>query len=283
MDLDLDTFLTVVYCPVDTLYHAHFAATKPVRPGKAAELSDSEVLTLALLAHWHPSRSERAVGRSAARHWRASVPRLLDQSAFNRRVRDLHGVLAALGPCVAVDGAQALQLRVPYQVLDGIPVPVLARCRGKRHRVFANEVSIGGGGSDHDWYSGVQLLALVTPDGLISGWTLGPAATEERWVAAALLRWRVAPQAAAPTLAELAEGLFGHDHPARRRLGPTGPLGPALGAGQVGSAGGGRLGLPRGAVAGALAAGRPRYGADPNGLRRNAGPGRAAGGPTGLP
>ena len=33
MDLDLDTFLTVVYCTVDTLYQAHFAATKPLRPG----------------------------------------------------------------------------------------------------------------------------------------------------------------------------------------------------------------------------------------------------------
>jgi hypothetical protein len=236
MTLDLDTFLTVVYCTVDTLYQAHFAATKPLRPGNAPELSDSEVLTLALLAQWHPSRSERAVGRYAAKHWRAYFPRLLDQSAFNRRVRDLQGVLAALGPCVAVDVAHALQLRVPYQVLDGIPVPVMARWRGNRHRCFANEVGIGCGGSDHEWYYGVQLLALVTPHGLISGWTLGPAATEERWVADALLRWRAAPQAAAPTLAELAVPLFGHDHPGRSRLGPTGPLGPALGAGQVGRA-----------------------------------------------
>lgn len=50
MDLDLDTFLTVVYCTVDDLYQTHFAAAKPPRPGKVAELSDSEVLTLILLA-----------------------------------------------------------------------------------------------------------------------------------------------------------------------------------------------------------------------------------------
>lgn len=78
----------------------------------------------------------------------------------------------------------------------------------------------------------MQLLLLVTPAGLMSGWTLGPAATEERWVADALLRWRVDPQAAAPTLAELAAPLFGHDHPTRPRLGPTGPIGPATSVGQ---------------------------------------------------
>lgn len=226
MELDLDTFLTLVYCTVDELYQAHFAAAKPSRPGKAPDVSDSEVLTLALLAQWHPSRSERAVGRYAARHWRAYFPRLLDQSAFNRRVRDLHGVLAALGPALAAQVGHHLQLRVPYEVLDAIPVPVMARCRGNRHRCFANEVGIGCGGSDRDWYYGVQLLLVVTPDGLISGWSLGSAATEERWVADALLRWRVDPQASPPTLTELAMPLFGHDHPQRQRLGPTGPLGP---------------------------------------------------------
>ena len=232
MDLDLDTFLTVVYCTIDELYQAQFVATKPQRPGKAATLSDSEVLTLAVLAQWHPSRSERAVGRYAAAHWRAYFPHLLDQSAFNRRVRDLHGVLAALGPALAAHLAHHLHLRVPYEVLDGIPVPVMARCRGNRHRCFANEVGIGCGGSDHDWYYGVQLLLTVTPDGLITGWTLGPAATEERWVADALLRWRIDAQAPAPTLAELAKPLFGHDHPQRPRLGPTGPLGPTVSAGR---------------------------------------------------
>ncbi len=151
MTLDLNTFLTIVYCTIDTLYQTQFAAAKPVRPGKVPDLSDREVLTRAVLAQWHPSRSERAVGRYAATHWQAYFPRLLDQRAFNRRVRDLHGVLAALGPALAAQVAHELQLRVPYEVLDGIPVPVMARCRGNRHRCFANEVGVGCDGSDRDW------------------------------------------------------------------------------------------------------------------------------------
>ena len=48
MELDLDTFLTIVYCTIDELYQTHSAPRKPVRPGPAPELHDSEVLTLML-------------------------------------------------------------------------------------------------------------------------------------------------------------------------------------------------------------------------------------------
>jgi hypothetical protein len=55
MTLDLDTFLTIVYCMVDTIYQSECAAARPSRPGKHPDLHDSEVLTLMLVAQWHPS------------------------------------------------------------------------------------------------------------------------------------------------------------------------------------------------------------------------------------
>src|SRR5687767_6597356 len=129
MELDLDTFLTIVYCTVDALYQAHFAPLKPTRPGRTPDLHDSEVLTLLVVAQWHPSRSERYVGRYAAQHWRSSVPRLLSQSQFNRRARDLHGIFARLAPLLAEQVIHSLALAAAYEVLDGVPVPVMARCR----------------------------------------------------------------------------------------------------------------------------------------------------------
>jgi hypothetical protein len=64
-------------------------------------LSDSEVLCLALLAQWQGRRSETAFVAFAVRHWRPWFPRLLSQSAFNRRSRALCGVLSRLGPALA--------------------------------------------------------------------------------------------------------------------------------------------------------------------------------------
>src|SRR5918997_303973 len=96
----------------------------------------------------------------------------------------------------------ALQLDAPDEVLDGVPVPLMARCRGNRHRWFATEASIGCGGSDREWYSGMHLLLTVTPCGLIPGSARGPGGPEKRGGADALVRGRPDPSAPAPTLAD---------------------------------------------------------------------------------
>ena len=224
MKLDLDTFLVTVYCQVDDLYQAHFARQKPRRPGAKPAQSDSEVLALMLLGQWQPRRSERALLSYVKRHWRSYFPRLLSQSAFNRRARDLWGVLCQLGPLLAASWEASALAADAYQVVDGVPVPLMRRCRGDRHHLFANEAAIGRGGSDREWYYGVKLVVSVSPQRGVTGLVFGPANTEEHWLAEALFRWRADPLAPTPRASELAAVLG----PAHRlhggRRGPSGPL-----------------------------------------------------------
>ncbi len=216
MDIDLDTFLVALYTVVDDAYKQYAAPFKPRRRGPKPELSDSEVLTLMILTQWVGGQ-ERAMLRYADQHWQAYFPRLLDQSAFNRRTRDLGGVAITLSRAVAHELGAAL---APYQVFDGVPVPLARRCRGDRHHLFGLEAQVGKGGSDKDWYYGCQLLAVVTPEGVITGFLLGPANTAERWLGEALLCWRHDPQAA-PWGPEQ----FPRTHKrGGKRRGPTGPL-----------------------------------------------------------
>lgn len=230
--LDPATLLTALYCLADDLYLEYFGSCKPTRRGRRPELSDSEVLALMLLAQWRPDRSERAFLAYAMAHLRPYFPRLLSQSAFNRRARDLMGVLCALGPAIRQHAIEALGLPPPaYEVLDGVPVPLMRRCRGVQHRLFRDEAAIGRGGSDKDWYYGVKLLGAVDAYGFLSGFVAGPANTEERWLAEALFRWRRYPMAPVPTAPELA-GALGPTHRAGgQRSGPTGPIGPRPGVG----------------------------------------------------
>jgi hypothetical protein len=232
MQIDLDTFLTTVYCTVSDLYQAHFAHRKSKRCGVRPQLSDDEVLTLAILAQWQTNRSERAFLRSVAQAWRSYFPQLLSQSQLNRRMRDVAGVLSALGPAIGLALSQKLG-EASYEVLDGVPVPLMRRCRGDRHRCFANEAAIGRGGSDRDFYYGVKLLTAVNSHGLITGFVFGPANTEERWLGEALLRWRAFPQALPPRVDDLAD-VLPRDHPKRGpRRGPAAPITPATGVGQA--------------------------------------------------
>lgn len=226
MDLDQDTFLVALYTTVDDLYRLHCAPAKPHRPGAKPSLSDSEVLTLVICAQF-AGWGERRLVRYAQRHWRGYFPRLLSQSATNRRVRDLAGVLAHLVPLVAAGLRQADEA---YEAFDGLPVPLLRRCRGERHRLFANEAGLGKGGSDRQWYYGCRLLVAVTPAGVITGFVYGPAGTEERWLAEALLCWRHDPRALPLTPADLPP-----PHPRKGDphyyVGPTGPIRPQVGVG----------------------------------------------------
>lgn len=232
MATDVDTFLTAVYCLVDDLYRKHAAAQRAHLPGRPGSLSDSEVLTLMLLAQWQTSGSERQFIAWAASHWRAYFPRLISQSAFNRRARQLYGVLAQLGDWIRQTVEQELDDVRIYEVLDGVAVPLMRRCRGQRHRCFGVEADIGRGGSDQDWYYGVKVLAGIDNLGFMTGWVVGPASTGERWLAEALFIWRRWPNTSLPTPDELARVLGPAHRQGGRRAGPRGPIRGRFSAGQ---------------------------------------------------
>ena len=225
MPVDLDTFLVALYTIVDELYRRHVEPERPVRRGRRPGLSDSEVLTLMVCEQWR-GRSERGFLRFVSRYWRGYFPRLLHQSAFNRRVRDLTGAMTQLVPLVAAELGAAL---APYQVVDGVAMPLARRSRGIRHRLFDAEAGLGKGGVDKDWYFGCKVLLSCVPGGAITGFVVGPADTEERWLAEALACWRDDP-AARPWDGQR-HGLPPSHKKGGQHRGPTGPIWPRDGAG----------------------------------------------------
>jgi hypothetical protein len=69
--VDLDSFLVSLYVLVDDRWKADHPSTAPRKPGRPARISESEVLTLAILAQWPRFRSEREFWRFASSHLRS--------------------------------------------------------------------------------------------------------------------------------------------------------------------------------------------------------------------
>ena len=190
--MDLDTFLTTVYVVVVDWYKQTMRATLQRRAGPALKMSDSEVLTVALVGQWQvgvPWRSERSVVRFMQRRGRAWFPTMLGRSAFNQRLRQLGLALAALQRFLA----QAVSANQPpvYEVGDGLPLPVCSLSQALREpRRWLMQTSRGHGGNHGGWFFGQRWWVQVTDAGAITGWLVAAAHLNERWLLEALLSQR---------------------------------------------------------------------------------------------
>lgn len=224
--MDLETFFTILYVLVDDWYKTQVAIHKPARVGRKAKMSDSEVLTVALARQWRvgvPWQSERGLVRYIHAHGLSLFPRMLQQSAFNARVRDLWGVFVGLQQYLA---QQLRRVEDVYLCVDCYPI--LAFSNGQASREQGHwlwQSTVGRGGNQGRWYFGDKLLVTLYPSGAVTGWILGSAHINDRWLLEALLSTRAGqPQVVGPSPSP-------HQPRARRPISPSGHFGPFQAAG----------------------------------------------------
>src|SRR5215217_4637428 len=136
---------TYVYVIVDELYQA-VAAPHDHRPGPAAELSDSEVITLSLVAELVEMDKESRFLAYVRRNHRALFPRLPERSRFNRRRRALTEVTNRIrGARMELVLGQLAPEERELCVLDSLPVPVVGCHHARGRQRWYGEASSGDG------------------------------------------------------------------------------------------------------------------------------------------
>lgn len=177
--MDLDSFLVSLYVLVDDWWKANRSScsSAPREPGRPASLSESEVLTLAILAQWPRFRSERDFWRFASWHLRKYFPNLLSQSQLNRRVRALEPEMRALQRYLA---EALIQPSAVYHIVDTTLIPVMVRVRACRKGLFAGQATFGRCRSKTEWVYGFKVALSVSPEGVICAFGLAEAAADER-------------------------------------------------------------------------------------------------------
>lgn len=218
---DSDTFLVALYTITDDLYKTYFPETKS-KVGPKRVMTDSEIMTIGLCCQWL-KWSERKLLKYVRDHWSGYFPHLLSQPEYNRRFNALAERMAYLVPLIK---CQVKAYCSSYEILDCVPVPLMKRCRGQRHKLFSPEIAnIGKGGSDQDWYYGIKLALTANPQGIITGFIMAPAKTSERWSAEYLFCYRHNP-AGKPAAVEDLPPSHG-----KKRIGPGGNIWPNIGIG----------------------------------------------------
>lgn len=224
--MDLETFFTILYVLVDDWYNAYVQAHKPPTSGSKPRMSDSEVLTVALAGQWRvgvPWQSERGLVRYMQAHGREMFPMMLERSGFNYRVRYLWGAFILLQQAV---GGLLASASTVYECVDSLPLVAFSggqANREKGHWLWESSVGRGAG----DWFWGDHLLAAVSSDEVVTGWLLGTAAINDRW----LLEAFVSARAGQPQLVEPPRRI--KDARADYTAPPLGRIGPFQAVGQA--------------------------------------------------
>jgi len=193
MGLDPDTFLTTLYVVVDDACKTHPAASG--RCGRPASLAPSEVVTLALYGQWARFTSERDFYRYADRHLRPAFPGLPDRSQLNRLIRAEYPTIVALGHHLAAACGVGT---VAYETLDATAVPV--RNVKRRGWGWLPEYIARGWSNRLGWYAGFHLLVAASPDGVITGYGVGPADAKDQPLAETFFAARATADPRLPTV-----------------------------------------------------------------------------------
>jgi len=196
--MDMDTFLTTLYVVVDDCYQRYGDWYRAgVHRGAAAQLSDSEVMTIALAGMWRagtPWQSERGVVRWMLVHGRGYFPKMIKRSGFNKRVKQLWGLFVMLQQGLA---AQLSEGQADgYEATDCLPVPAYSNGQALREPAHALwDSGKGHGGTQGGWYYGHKLLLGVHDSGAVTGFVTAPAHIQDRWLLEALLAYRAGYEA----------------------------------------------------------------------------------------
>ena len=177
--------LTTIYVLIDDWYQAKGQLLLKGKPGAKPEFSDSEMLTLMVAQDFIPYPGETQYVGYIRANYRAEFPKLVDQSQYNRRARNLRYLVEMLRR----EWLGVLGVKDPKQLLvDTKPIPVMGYKRSKTHSEFAGSAAYGQCTARNLNYFGYKLVMLTTLDGLPVVYDLVPANTDEREAAEVVLQ-----------------------------------------------------------------------------------------------
>jgi hypothetical protein len=172
--LDQDTFLTTLYVTIDDFCKEKLDVEEKTT-GPKQTLSRSEVICLALFGQWARFRSERDFWRFANAKLGHLFPKLPHLSQFNRaQSRYIQEIIALSHHLVKVLDAK----NCPFEAIDRCGVAT--RWCGRRGVGWLPEYTDKGYCSRLRFFEGIHLLTCVNPEGVITGFALGPGSAKDQ-------------------------------------------------------------------------------------------------------
>jgi hypothetical protein len=203
---DLDTLLTALYVELTDRIIPSLGLGRS-GPGQPPEVTDAELVCLAVAQVLLRYDDERHWLRAAARHVGHLFPRLLGQSEYNQRVKAAAPLMEAALRWLAGHTPGSAEL---LRLMDATPVPCGQSVITAKRSDLYGWAGYGYCPSHSRWYWGAKLLIICTCDGTVTGFGLAsPKLFGEREQARQMLQDQPANRPAPGTAIVTDKGLSG--------------------------------------------------------------------------
>jgi hypothetical protein len=181
---NLDALLTALYVELEDRVLPVVGWTRDHLPGRKPQLSDAELLCLAVAQQLLGFASDRRWIRYARTHLAAMFPSLPGQSGYGKRLRAQGGLIAAVITELARDTPSWWD---ELRLLDSTPLPCAASRETVKRSDLAGHAGYGYCASHSRYFWGFRLYLIAAPDGMPIIWGLANPKIGEREVTQALL------------------------------------------------------------------------------------------------
>lgn len=138
--MSVDNFIISVYCLVDEMTKKMFYAQKLRQRGFAPQLSDSEVITMQVVAEFLGIDTDKGAWEYFGQHWKHWFPLLGSRANYAKHAANLWRVT----PCLQEQLAKQLGAMIDtLHMTDGFPIPVCHFKRAYFSRIFEGDAAYG--------------------------------------------------------------------------------------------------------------------------------------------
>lgn len=175
--MPMEDFIITVYCLIDDMLKKLLLDKKLRKRGFKPKLSDSEIITMEIVAEFLGIDTDKGAWKYFCNHWKYLFPDLGSRANFAKHGANLWQLKQQMQEELARSvGAFSDTLHLA----DGFPIPVTHFKRAYSSKIFSNEAAYGYCASKDEKYYGFKGNLLINSDGVITEITATAANIDER-------------------------------------------------------------------------------------------------------